>query len=100
MVGRCGSVPSEASLVTDHGDHNGSLASPDIALQMEDLLPGAKHEFALCDGHGQRWPEQRSLQVRMAIAIVPGLLVPIGAAGRDELVQNSGQVLLQSRLEL
>jgi hypothetical protein len=35
----------------------------------------------------------------MAVAIVPGLLVSIAAARRDELIQNGRQVALQARLE-
>src|ERR1700757_4390735 len=88
------------SSVTDHGDHNRSLASADVALYMEDLLPGTKYELSLRDGHGQRWPEQRALQMRVAVAIMPGLLVAVRATGWDQLIQDGGQIMLQSRLEL
>ena len=67
---------------------------------MEDLLPGAEDELALGNGHCERWPEQRGLQVRVSVAIVPSLLVAVGTAGRNELVQNGWQIVLQSRLEL
>ena len=50
--------------------------------------------------HADRGPEPRGLQVRMAVAVVPGLLVAIVAAGRDEAVEQLGQILDQSRLEL
>src|SRR6516162_4767213 len=87
-------IPRAAPSVTDHGDYNRSLASPDVALQMEDLLPGTKYELSLSDGHGQRWPEQRGLQMRVAVAIMPGLLVAVSATGRNQLIQDGGQIML------
>ena len=36
----------------------------------------------------------------MPVAVVPRLLMTVVAAGWDELVQNAGQVMLQSWLEL
>ena len=79
------------SLATDHGDHNRSLASPDAALQMEDLLPGTKYELSLSDGQGQRWPEQRGLQMRVAVAIMPGLLMAVRATERISLSRMAGR---------
>ena len=38
--------------------------------------------------------------MRVAVAIVPRLLMTVVAAGRNELIQNGGQVMLQSWLEL
>lgn len=38
--------------------------------------------------------------MRMSVAIMPRLLVPVMTAGRNEFVENSRKVLLQSRLEL
>src|SRR5205809_2865103 len=38
--------------------------------------------------------------MRVAVAIMPRLLMTIVAAGRNELVQDGGQVMLQSWLEL
>ncbi len=35
--------------------------------------------------------------MRVTIAIMPCLFVAVAAAGRDELVQNGGQVILQPR---
>ena len=66
---------------------------------MKDLLPSPEHELALGDGHRQRWAEQRCLEMRVAVAIMPGLLVAVITAGRNELVQNCRQILLQARLE-
>ncbi len=94
------SVPGEPSSVTDHRDYDGSLAPAHVAFQVDDLLPGAQYQLAVGDGHGQRWPEQRRLQMRVAVAIMPGLFVAVVAAGRDELVQYGGQITLQPRLEL
>ena len=41
------------------------------------------------DGHGQRGAHQRGLQVRVAVAVVPGLLVAVVAAGRDQPVEHA-----------
>jgi hypothetical protein len=38
--------------------------------------------------------------MRVAVAIVRRLLMTVVAAGRNELIQNSGQIMLQSWLEL
>ena len=38
--------------------------------------------------------------MRVAVAIVPRLLMTVVAAGRNKLIQNGGQVMLQSWLEL
>jgi len=38
--------------------------------------------------------------MRVAVAIVAGLLMTVVAAGRNELIQNGGQVMLQYWLEL
>lgn len=38
--------------------------------------------------------------MRVPVAVMPGLLVAIGTARRDEPVQDIGQIVLQSRLEL
>ena len=80
-----------------NGHHDGAVAGFDVAFQMEDLLPGAQHRFPVGHRHGQGRPEQRRLQMRMAVAIVPGPFVSVVAAGRDEFVQQVGQVFEQAR---
>lgn len=67
---------------------------------MEDLLPGAENGLPFTHRHCQARTEQRRLQVGMAIAVVPGLLVGIVPAGWNQPPQKRGQVLLQARLEL
>ena len=37
----------------DGRDHDGAPARFDVTLQMEDLLPGAQHELAIFNGHGE-----------------------------------------------
>ena len=71
-----------------------------VAFEMKDLLPGTQNELSVRNGYGQRWPEECRLQVRMPVPVVPRLLMTVVAAGRNELVQNGGQVMLQSWLEL
>src|SRR5207244_1733929 len=43
--------------------------------------------------------EHRRLQVRVAVAVMPSLLMAIVAAGREQLVEHGRQVLLETRLE-
>ncbi len=66
--------------------HNGAPSRTDIAFQVDDLLPCAQHGFTVGHGHRERWPHKRGLQVRMAIAIVPGQFVAVVAARRDQAV--------------
>lgn len=63
------------------------------------MLPRAELELAISDWHGKRRTKKRGLQMRVAVAIVPGLLVAIVSAGWDEFVERGGQVALQTRLE-
>src|SRR5215468_3558579 len=87
------------SLIAYYGDHHRALAAAHIALKVKDLLPPAQHWLAFCDRHGQRWTKQSSLQMRVSVAVVPGLFVSVTAAGRDEFVENLWQVALESRLK-
>jgi len=66
---------------------------------MKDLLPGPENQLSISDGHGQGWPEERRLQMRMAVAVVPGLFVAIVAARRDQFVQDGRHVGAQAWLE-
>jgi hypothetical protein len=70
-------------LLADDGYDDLSSPRFDVALEMKNLLPGAQHRFATCDRHADRRAEPRGLQVRMPVAVVPGLLVAILATGRD-----------------
>jgi len=70
------------------------LARVHVAFQVEDLLPGTERQLTFADRHGQRWAEQGCLQMRVAVAIVPGFFMTVLTAGRDELVQEGGQITL------
>src|SRR5215469_3302008 len=87
------------SSISYYRHHDVALAPANIAFQVKDLLPRPKNQLAIRDGHGQRRPEPCCLQVGVAVAVVPCLLVAVAAAGRDQLIQKRGQVLLQPRLE-
>ena len=71
-----------------------------VALQVEHLLPGAQHELPAADRNRQRWPLDRRLEVRVSVAVVPGLFVQsrgrVGQAGggrhNRRLVQNNEPV--------
>lgn len=80
-------------------DYDGASARANIALQVENLLPGAEDRFAFGERHRERRTEERGLKMRVPVAIVPGLLVAVVAAGRDELVQDFRKVALESRLK-
>src|SRR5579864_5517283 len=73
---------------------------PRTSHSVKDLLPCTQDGFAVGNWYRERWPEQRCLQMRMTVAIMPSLFVAIVAAGRDELVENSGQIMLKPWLEL
>ena len=74
-----------------HGDDDGAFAGADVALQQEHLLPGAQEEPALVDRHGQRRAEQGGLQMRMAVAVVPGPFVAVLLARRDQRSSRAGR---------
>jgi hypothetical protein len=79
--------------------HDRSLAPAHVAFEVEDLLPSAELECAISHRHGKRWPKDRGLQVRVAVAVVPGLFVAVVAARRKELIKHGRQVALKPRLE-
>src|SRR5260370_24045877 len=87
-------------LFPQYSDHEGSLPGPDITFQEDDLLPGAQDQLGLGDGHGQAGPLECGLQVGMAVAVVPGLLVAIIPAGWNEAVGPFPQVPAPARLKL
>src|SRR5215469_754745 len=85
--------------LSENGDNNGPFAAANVALQMKDLLPGPEDGLSISNGHGQGWPEKCRLQMRMAVAVVPGLFVAIVAARRDQFVQDGRHVCAQPWLE-
>lgn len=52
------------------------------------------------DGLTLRRPQQRCVQMRVPVAVMPRLLMAIIATARDEFVQAVRQILLQPGLEL
>src|SRR6266568_7541595 len=92
-------VPIGPFSVANYCDHDRALSPAHIAFEVNDLLPSTEQELAFGDGYRQRWAEQRCLEMGVAVSIMPGLLVPVITAGRNELVQNCRQVALQARLE-
>ena len=81
------------------GHHDHAISRFNITLQVKNLLPGSEHQLAILDRNDEGWPEHGGLQMRMAIAIVPGALVPIIPAGRKQFVESSGKIFLQPRFE-
>src|SRR5690242_12637231 len=87
-------------LLPDHRHHDFAAARLDIALQQKNLLPGAQHQRTFAERDGHRLPQQRGLQVRVAVAIMPGLLMAVVSTGRDEFVKYLWQIALQAGFEL
>jgi len=56
-------IPVTNASVSDNGNDDRSLPAARVAFQVEDLLPGPEDQPATGDGYGQRWSEQRCLQV-------------------------------------
>ena len=75
-----------------HRDDHGPFTGPNVAFDVKDLLPGAEHGPAVAHGQRQARTEQRRLQVGMAVAVVPGLLLGIVPAGRKQAPQKRRQV--------
>ena len=95
-----GAQPSKWLFTPLHGHHDVSVPRLDIALQVEDLLPGTQNEFAIRNRYRKRWPHQRGLQVGMPVTVGPCLFVAVFTAGRNQAVQKCGQVINEARLEL
>ena len=89
-----------STLIPDHCDYNHALAPTHVAFRVEDLLPCAQGRLPAGDWNGLRRSQQRCLQMRVPIAVMPRLLMAIIAAGRNEFVQDARQILLQAGLEL
>ena len=69
----------------------------DVAFEVEYLLPCAEHEGTFADRDGKRGTHDRCLQVRMAVAVVPGPFVPVIPARRHKLIENIRQILDEAR---
>ena len=80
-------------------DHDGASTWFDVAFEVEDLLPGSQHGLSVFDRHSERRSKHCGLQVGVAVAVVPGVLVAVFAAGRQQLVQHRRQVLLEAWFE-
>ena len=88
--------PRTSVSLSENGDNDGSFSAANVALKVKDLLPGPEKELSIRDGYRQRWSEKGRLQMGMAVAVVPGLLVAIVAAGRDEFIENRRHVRAQT----
>jgi hypothetical protein len=83
------------ALLAEHRDDHGPFTGPHVAFDVKDLLPGAKHGPAVAHRHRQARTKQRRLQVGMAVAVVPGLLVSVIPAWWNKPPQKRRQVLLR-----
>jgi len=83
-----------------NGHHNCPAPRFNVTFDVEYLLPGAEDRLAILHRNRERWPKSRCLQVGVAVAIMPHLLVSVVVPGGNQPIQHFGQVTLQSRLEL
>ena len=88
------------ALFAEHRDDHGPFTGPNVAFDVKDLLPRPKHGQTVSHGHRQARTEQCRLQMGMAVAVAPSLLVGVIPAGWNKPPQKRRQVLLQARLEL
>ncbi len=86
------------SVARDRHDHS-SCPGFNVAFQVEYLLPGAQHQRTIPHGDRKIRPQERRLQMRMAVAVVPGLLMAIVATGREKASQFRRQIVDQTRLK-
>ena len=54
-----------------------SPSGPVVQLQKYDLLPGAKQEPPLGEGHCQAWPYQGGANVGMAVSVLPAQVMGV-----------------------
>lgn len=52
----------------------------DVALQVKNPLPRAQDQFAGLDRRGERRAQRGCLQMRVAVAVVPGVFMAVIAA--------------------
>ena len=62
-------------------------------------MPSPEDGTAIANGDGEIRAEPRSLEVRMAVSVMPCLFVPILAVRWKELIQNLGQVAFETRFK-
>src|SRR5215510_10837037 len=67
-----------------------------IEIDQHNLLPGSEQQPAVLERHGQRASQQRSSDMRMAVAVVPGVFVVIARVLRGDLFKRGGDVFEQS----
>ena len=60
-----------------HCYHDAPVSRSDVAFEMEYLLPGAERKLSARDWDCQLRPHQRGLQMRVAVAVAPGLFMPV-----------------------
>ena len=86
-------------LFTRDGDYDFSISWFDVAFQVKDLLPGTENGAGVADGDRDRWAQPSGLQVRVAIAIVPGLFMAVGWARRNQLIKNLRKIPFETGFE-
>jgi hypothetical protein len=82
------SLTRRRSSFPQHGDNHGPFTRTNIAFDVKDLLPSAEHRLTITHGHRKARTEYCRLQVGMAIAVVPRLLVGVVQAGWNQATQE------------
>lgn len=76
------------------------VARSDITFQKKHLLPCSENRLAAFQGEGQGRTQQRGLQVGVAVAIVPGVVMMIAPFRRRQFVHQGRQVFEEPGFEL
>src|SRR5690349_18101001 len=74
-------------------DCDSPLSRANVAFDVADLLPGAQNQLAVANRYHEIRAQQGSLQVRVAVAVVPGLFVAILARRGKQPVEGTRQIL-------
>src|SRR5262245_1690573 len=67
-----------------------------IEIDQHNLLPGPEQQAPVLERHGQRAPQQRRSDMRMAVAVMPGVFMMIARVLRGDLFKRGGNVFEQS----
>jgi len=75
-----------------------AVAAAIVEIEKDHLLPGAQCQLARHERNGDVRPDQRRSQMGMAVAVMPGAVMLVRHARRNESFQKLRQVGQKSRL--
>jgi hypothetical protein len=87
-------------LFADDLDDHLAFAGAGVALEEQELLPGAEREGAVDDRYRHRGAQERGADVARAVVVAPALVMPVLAVARGKPLENGVEVRHRARLEL